>query len=48
MWIGAITVALSGASMVDKQQWGFPFRRGLFEVTAFDFAQIVRAMKVEI
>ena len=28
----------------DKRRWGFPFRRGLFEVSASDWAQIVAAM----
>ena len=30
--------------VVDKIQWGFPFRRGLFRVDADDFARIARAM----
>jgi len=29
----------------NKQQWGFPFRRGLFEVEQADFECIARAMK---
>jgi hypothetical protein len=28
----------------DKKQWGFPFRRGLFEISAEDFATIANAM----
>jgi hypothetical protein len=28
----------------DKQRWGFPFRRGLFEISADDFMRIVDAM----
>jgi hypothetical protein len=28
----------------DKQRWGFPFRRGLFEIGADDFMRIVDAM----
>jgi len=31
----------------NKQQWGFPFRRGLFEVSEADFAAIARAMGVD-
>lgn len=30
----------------DKQKWGFPFRRGFFEIPADDFQHIARAMKV--
>jgi hypothetical protein len=32
----------------DKSRWGFPFRRGLFEVQRDDFEGIARAMKAEI
>ncbi|HKR65598.1 MAG TPA: EVE domain-containing protein [Thermoanaerobaculia bacterium] len=28
----------------DKKQWGFPFRRGLFEIAESDFRTIERAM----
>ncbi len=28
----------------NKQRWGFPFRRGLFEVPQPDFERIARAM----
>ena len=30
----------------DKKQWGFIFRRGLFEISAADFERISEAMKV--
>jgi hypothetical protein len=29
----------------DKKKWGFPFRRGFFEIGEEDFATIARAMK---
>lgn len=29
----------------DKQRWGYPFRRGLFEVPAGDFETIAEAMR---
>ena len=32
----------------DKQQWGFPFRRGLFEISGEDFHHIALAMKAKI
>jgi hypothetical protein len=32
----------------DKRQWGFPFRRGLFEISGVDFHRIAQAMKAEI
>lgn len=32
----------------DKQRWGFPFRRGLFEISAGDFRRIVRAMGADV
>jgi hypothetical protein len=32
----------------DKRQWGFPFRRGLFEIPNEDFHRIALAMKAEI
>jgi len=31
----------------DKRRWGFPFRRGLFEIGEADFRAIVAAMGVE-
>lgn len=30
----------------DKQKWGFPFRRGCFEISQEDFQVIARAMEV--
>ncbi len=30
--------------VLDKVQWGFPFRRGLFRIDADDFTRIARAM----
>jgi EVE domain len=30
--------------IVNKKQWGFPFRRGLFEIGQADFARIAEAM----
>jgi hypothetical protein len=30
----------------DKQKWGFPFRRGCFEISQEDFQIIARAMEV--
>ncbi|HEV7670878.1 MAG TPA: EVE domain-containing protein [Thermoanaerobaculia bacterium] len=30
----------------DKQRWGYPFRRGLFEIPQEDFERIARAMGV--
>jgi hypothetical protein len=32
----------------DKQKWGFPFRRGLFEIPKEDFLKIVNAMEARI
>jgi hypothetical protein len=32
----------------NKQQWGYPFRRGLFEVERADFERIAGAMNVEL
>ncbi|MGI9189423.1 MAG: EVE domain-containing protein [Longimicrobiaceae bacterium] len=32
----------------NKQQWGYPFRRGLFEVKRADFERIAGAMNVEL
>ena len=32
----------------DTRRWGFPFRRGLFEIGADDFGRIARAMKAQI
>jgi len=34
--------------LVDKQHWGMPFRRGLFEIPAADFELIARAMQATI
>lgn len=31
--------------VIDKQRWGIPFRRGLFEVPAADFDVIAAAMR---
>lgn len=31
----------------DKQRWGFPIRRGLFEVPQADFEQLAHAMQAE-
>jgi len=33
--------------ITNKTQWGFPFRRGLFEIEEADFARIAQAMAVE-
>jgi EVE domain len=33
--------------ITDKQRWGYPFRRGLFEIPAEDFALIANAMGVD-
>ena len=30
----------------DKEKWGLPFRRGLFEITQADFGVIAKAMSV--
>ena len=32
----------------DKKRWGFPFRRGLFEVGRADFLRIAKAMKAKV
>ncbi len=32
----------------DKKKWGFPFRRGMFEITRNDFLKIAQAMGVKI
>lgn len=32
----------------DKKHWGYPFRRGLFEVTQSDFIRIANTMSVQI
>jgi hypothetical protein len=32
------------AFIPDKQRWGFPFRRGLFEIDSADFDRIAKAM----
>lgn len=34
--------------IADKQHWGMPFRRGLFEISETDFLLIARAMKAKI
>jgi len=34
------------AFITDKRKWGFPFRRGLFQIGQEDFAQIMQAMQV--
>lgn len=34
--------------ITDEQRWGYPFRRGVFEVPAEDFATIASAMGVEL
>lgn len=31
--------------ITDKQHWGMPFRRGLFEISKADFERIARAMQ---
>jgi hypothetical protein len=36
------------AFIPDRTRWGFPFRRGLFEIGADDFHRIARAMKVRL
>ncbi len=33
--------------IVDKQRWGFPFRRGLFQIPDDDFQRIAQAMAVD-
>jgi hypothetical protein len=32
----------------DKQHWGMPFRRGLFEISGRDFDRIAKAMRAEV
>ena len=32
--------------ITDKRKWGFPFRRGLFQIGQEDFVQIMQAMQV--
>ncbi len=32
----------------DKKRWGYPFRRGLFEIERMDFERIAEAMKVKL
>ena len=32
----------------DPKRWGFPFRRGLFEVSEMDFKHIAKAMRCQI
>jgi hypothetical protein len=34
--------------IIDKKRWGYPFRRGLFQISAEDFERIARSMKVEL
>jgi hypothetical protein len=34
--------------ITDKKRWGYPFRRGLFKISADDFECIARSMKVEL
>jgi hypothetical protein len=34
--------------ITDKTRWGYPFRRGLFKISAHDFERIARSMKVEL
>jgi hypothetical protein len=34
--------------LIDKQRWGYPFRRGLFQIGVDDFGRIARAMKAEL
>jgi predicted RNA-binding protein len=34
--------------ITDKQKWGSPFRRGMFEITRNDFLKIAQAMGVKI
>ena len=36
------------AFIPDKSRWGFPFRRGLFEISRQDFLLIARAMAVDL
>ena len=36
------------AFMPDKRKWGFPFRRGLFQIEEADFMQIVEAMHCDL
>lgn len=36
------------AFIPDKRRWGFPFRRGLFEIGEADFRAIAAAMGVEV
>jgi hypothetical protein len=35
------------AFIEDMRRWGFPFRRGLFEIGADDFRRIARPMEAE-
>lgn len=32
--------------IADKRKWGFPFRRGLFQISQEDFVQIMQAMQI--
>jgi hypothetical protein len=34
--------------ITDKKRWGYPFRRGLFQISADDFERIAHSMKVEL
>ena len=44
----AIVPLLDKLSFItNKQRWGFPFRRGCFEISETDFLLIAKAMKVK-
>jgi hypothetical protein len=34
--------------ITDKKRWGYPFRRGLFPISAEDFGRIARAMHLKL
>ncbi len=34
--------------VTDKRKWGFPFRRGLFEISPQDFERIAKAMGAQV
>ena len=36
------------AFITDKKRWGYPFRRGLFQIGSDDFGCIARAMRLEL
>ena len=43
----AIEPLLNGLTFIlNKQRWGFPFRRGCFEISKIDFSLIAKAMGV--